>query len=181
MDRFLKISDKDRLASFVKAETDIGLSEDIIEKDFWVCWILKELFLMEEIKDHLTFKGGTSLSKIYKVISRFSEDIDVSVERANLGFKDETEPSNISGKKAKSLIADLGEACKEFVQKDLYHKLHKVLEEKIRISAWKLEIDYDDNDGQTLLFTYPNSRLKHQVILSPWLELKWVPDLITGQ
>ena len=69
MDRFLKISDKDKRASFVKAEIDIGLSEDIIEKDFWVCWILKELFLLEEIKNHLTFKGGTSLSKIYKVIS----------------------------------------------------------------------------------------------------------------
>lgn len=172
MDRFLKVSDKDKLASFVKAETEVRLSEDIIEKDFWVCWILKELFLLEEIKDHLTFKGGTSLSKIYKVISRFSEDIDVSVERAYLGFKDDTEPANVSGKKAKSLIADLGEACKEFVQKDLYYKLHKVIEEKIGIVGWKLEIDYDDNDGQTLLFTYPKFTSKTSNYIKPMVRIE---------
>jgi predicted nucleotidyltransferase component of viral defense system len=72
MDRFLKLSKQNRIDTFSKAEFDIGLSEDIIEKDFWVCWTLKELFLLEVIKDHLTFKGGTSLSKIYKVIDRFS-------------------------------------------------------------------------------------------------------------
>jgi predicted nucleotidyltransferase component of viral defense system len=57
MDRFLKLSNEDRIDTFSKAEVDIGLSEDIIEKDFWVCWTLKELFTLNEIKDNLTFKG----------------------------------------------------------------------------------------------------------------------------
>lgn len=172
MDKFLKISEKDKIAAFVKAETEKGLSEDIIEKDFWVCWILKELFLLDSIKDHLTFKGGTSLSKIYKVIERFSEDIDVSVERAYLGFKDEKEPANVSGKKAKVLIADLGEACKNFVQKDLYYKLHKAIEEKIERSRWKLEIDPDDNDGQTILFTYPKITSKVSSYIKPVVRIE---------
>lgn len=61
MDRFLKLSEQDRIDTFSKAEVDIGLSEDIIEKDFWVCWTQKELFSLDEIKDNLTFKGETSL------------------------------------------------------------------------------------------------------------------------
>jgi predicted nucleotidyltransferase component of viral defense system len=45
----------------------------IVEKDFWVCWTLKELFRLPAIGEHLIFKGGTSLSKVFKVIERFAE------------------------------------------------------------------------------------------------------------
>ena len=48
-----------------------------IEKDFWVCWTLKKLFNLPEWGSHLTFKGGTSLSKGWALIERFSEDIDI--------------------------------------------------------------------------------------------------------
>jgi predicted nucleotidyltransferase component of viral defense system len=88
MDRFIQIKNKEKEIAYRRASEETGLSEGIIEKDFWVCWTLKELFSIDEIKDNLTFKGGTSLSKIYKVIDRFSEDIDVSVERAYLVLKD---------------------------------------------------------------------------------------------
>jgi len=155
MDRFLKLSKEDRIDTFSKAEVEIGLSEDIIEKDFWVCWILKELFSIDDIKDNLTFKGGTSLSKIYKVIDRFSEDIDVSVERAYLGFKYEKDPANVGTKQAKKLIEELGEACQKFVRGDLFNQLEKIIKSKLGHKGWKLEIDEDDNDGQTILFSYP--------------------------
>jgi predicted nucleotidyltransferase component of viral defense system len=64
----------------------------LIEKDFWVCWILKILFSLPESGDHLTFKGGTSLSKCYDVIRRFSEDVDVSIERTFLSSDASIEP-----------------------------------------------------------------------------------------
>ena len=48
----------------------------MIEKDFWVCWTLSRLFSSPELKKSLRFKGGTSLSKVYGVIDRFSEDLD---------------------------------------------------------------------------------------------------------
>ncbi|NBS51486.1 MAG: nucleotidyl transferase AbiEii/AbiGii toxin family protein, partial [Spartobacteria bacterium] len=51
---------------------------EMIEKDFWVCWALRHLFELPEAKDHFIFKGGTSLSKVWRVIQRFSEDIDIS-------------------------------------------------------------------------------------------------------
>ena len=73
---------KDREALFLKTAELRGLVPTIIEKDFWVCWVLSRLFREEEHDElqNLCFKGGTTLSKIYNVIKRFSEDIDVRIE-----------------------------------------------------------------------------------------------------
>lgn len=172
MDRFIKLTDENKIATFSKAETDLGLSEDIIEKDFWVCWILKELFQLNEIKDNLTFKGGTSLSKVYKVIDRFSEDIDVSVERSFLGFKDDKDPANVGPKQAKRLIEDLGVECQKFVRGDLYNQLEIIIKSKLGSSGWKLEIDEDDNDGQTILFTYPKLTTKASEYIRPVVKIE---------
>lgn len=166
MDRFLQIKDTDKSIAYRKASEVTGLSEGILEKDFWVCWTLKELFNLDEIKDNLTFKGGTSLSKIYKVIDRFSEDIDVSVERAYLGFKDDKDPANVGAKQGKKLIDELGIACQKFVQGNLLNKLEEVIKSKIGPAGWKLEIDKEDNDGQTILFTYPKLTAKASTYIS---------------
>jgi predicted nucleotidyltransferase component of viral defense system len=53
-----------------------------MEKDFWVCWTLKRLLENSDLAQHITFKGGTSLSKAYHLIERFSEDIDLTIGRA---------------------------------------------------------------------------------------------------
>jgi len=172
MDRFIKFSGKDRLFAFRKAEEVTGLSEAIIEKDFWVCWILKELFQLDGIKDNLTFKGGTSLSKVYKVIDRFSEDIDISVERAFLGFKDDRDPANVGPKQAKRLIEDLGVECQKFVRGDLYNQLESIIKSKLGSSGWMLEIDEDDNDGQTILFTYPKLTTKASEYIRPVVKIE---------
>ncbi len=65
---------------------DYPITHDlIIEKDYWVVWVLERLFSLEKLKHYFTFKGGTSLSKIYGLIDRFSEDIDLSIEREFFG------------------------------------------------------------------------------------------------
>jgi hypothetical protein len=71
------------------AAAESGLSELIIEKDFWVVWLLEQLFALSQTVGPFTFKGGTSLSKGFRAIQRFSEDIDISIGRATLGFPDE--------------------------------------------------------------------------------------------
>ncbi len=172
MDRFIKLSKQDKIDTFSKAEIDIGLSQGVIEKDFWVCWTLKELFALDGIKDHLTFKGGTSLSKVYKVIDRFSEDIDVSIERSFLGFKDEKDPANVGTKQAKKLIDELGEACQSFVRRELFNQLEKAIKKKLGVSGWKLEIDEDDNDGQTILFSYPKVTTKESGYIRPVVKIE---------
>jgi len=67
----------------------------MIEKDFWVCWTLKRLFTLPDPPAGLLFKGGTSLSKAFGVIERFSEDVDLSFDRAGLGFGDESDANLI--------------------------------------------------------------------------------------
>lgn len=172
MDRFLHIKNSDKEIAYRKAAEATGLSEGIIEKDFWVCWTLKELFSLDGIKDHLTFKGGTSLSKIYKVIDRFSEDIDVSVERAFLGFKDNKDPANVGSKQAKKLIDELGAACQVFVRGDLFNQLEEIIKSKLGTTGWKLEIDEEDNDGQTILFTYPKLTVKASEYIRPVVKIE---------
>ena len=64
----------------------MGLNDAIVEKDFWVCFTLDYLFHRCPWKDSITFKGGTSLSKAFNLISRFSEDIDLILDRRVLGY-----------------------------------------------------------------------------------------------
>ena len=92
MDKFVVLSDKDKRAYFEVAAADLNVMPQLIEKDFWVCWMLKILFSLPASGSHLTFKGGTSLSKCYDVIRRFSEDVDVSIERTFLSSEGAIEP-----------------------------------------------------------------------------------------
>lgn len=56
-------------------------SPGIVEKDFWVCWALYRLVDVLKFRPQLIFKGGTSLSKAYHAVERFSEDVDLSLSR----------------------------------------------------------------------------------------------------
>lgn len=75
---FLELSDDERRLYIAEAAARLGVSAVVIEKDFWVCWMLAVLF-RGELAGNLVFKGGTSLSKVFGAIDRFSEDIDLSL------------------------------------------------------------------------------------------------------
>lgn len=77
MNAFLQLPAERRRLAFQQVDEAMGLQAFSVEKDFWVCWTLRELFTLPGIGEHLTFKGGTSLSKAWKLIRRFSEDIDL--------------------------------------------------------------------------------------------------------
>ena len=57
----------------------MGITPSVVEKDFWVTWALGKIFSAEQLTEILTFKGGTSLSKVFGLIERFSEDIDIVI------------------------------------------------------------------------------------------------------
>lgn len=78
-DNFLEMSIKDRYDALEQGRELTGRPAHLLEKDVWVVWALKALFDSPGLTD-LTFKGGTSLSKAYKVINRFSEDIDLTYD-----------------------------------------------------------------------------------------------------
>src|SRR5215831_14834946 len=76
---FLTLSREDRLEALGVAATESGRPVHLLEKDIWVVWAIDALF-SSDFGRHLVFKGGTSLSKAYDVIGRFSEDVDVTYD-----------------------------------------------------------------------------------------------------
>ena len=81
-----RLPDSDRGELFRNTADKMGLNDAIVEKDFWVCFTLDHLFHRCPWKDAITFKGGTSLSKAFNLISRFSEDIDLILDWRVLGY-----------------------------------------------------------------------------------------------
>ena len=75
-----------------QGQEQLNLPAASLEKDYWVCWILRELFDIPEWGQSITFKGGTSLSKCWNLINRFSEDIDIVIEKSFLGFGGKNSP-----------------------------------------------------------------------------------------
>ena len=91
-----------------------GMPSFIVEKDFWVCWLLGRIFATPRLGADCVFKGGTSLSKVFGAIDRFSEDIDLGLSPASLGWKEadlDDAPSPAQRqKRVKQLEADCADA-----------------------------------------------------------------------
>jgi hypothetical protein len=136
MDKVALLDASDRAALFGETGAARGVANTIVEKDFWVCWTLKRLFeLQNEDTPTLIFKGGTSLSKAFGAIRRFSEDIDLSFDRADLGYTGDRDPekNGISRKQAAKLIDDLvGD-----VEKHIADKLMPSLRHGDRKAPWR--------------------------------------------
>lgn len=80
MDRFAELPVDERRLYFEQAAARLGMAPAIVEKDFWVYWVLRKIFSSDLLKHHFVFKGGTSLSKVYRLIERFSEDVDLILD-----------------------------------------------------------------------------------------------------
>jgi len=160
MDEFARRPAGDRRAFIEEAASRRELTPVIIEKDFWVCWTLRRLTTTPEIKDHVTFKGGTSLSKAYGIIQRFSEDIDLTIRR-DAPLIDKVAPPmepGISGKERERRTKALKAAAQAYVETVAMPALTKAIEAALGTAeGWSVELDPDDKDEQTLLFNYPRT------------------------
>ena len=154
MDTVLQLSQTQRVQLFEQTAQLTGMVAVIVEKDFWVCWTLKELFRLPTIGEHLIFKGGTSLSKVFKIIERFSEDIDVSIDRGFLGFGGTNDPeAGASNKEKQRRIEALKAACQRKIADELLPAFRVAIKSKVRHDEkWSLRSDDDDPDKQTSLF-----------------------------
>lgn len=159
MDDVARLAPGDRADLFRAVAGRRRLTAAIIEKDFWVCWTLKRVFTLPDPPAGLLFKGGTSLSKVFQVIDRFSEDVDLSFDRAELGFADENDPQQAPTRKARQRgVKALVDACRQVTQEQFLPQLKQAFTEAlagISDQTWNLELDEDDPDGATLLFAYP--------------------------
>jgi len=85
MERVATWPEAERRELFQEAAARLGMTPAVVEKDFWVCWALGRIFEDPDLRPRLLFKGGTSLSKAYQVIDRFSEDIDLILDAGEVG------------------------------------------------------------------------------------------------
>jgi len=160
MDEFARRPADDRRAFTEEAASRRDLTPLIVGKDFWVCWTLRRLTTTPELKDHVTFKGGTSLSKAYGIIQRFSEDIDLTIRRAAPLIADVPPPmeDGISGKERERRTKALKAAAQAYVETIAMPALISAVEAALgTVDGWSVELDPDDNDRQTLLFNYPRT------------------------
>jgi predicted nucleotidyltransferase component of viral defense system len=80
MDKVAALKPEQRSQLFQETASQRGMSAAVVEKDFWVCWVLKQIFTDPQLQTRMVFKGGTSLSKVFGLIERFSEDVDLILD-----------------------------------------------------------------------------------------------------
>lgn len=132
--KFIDLSTEDRVDILNRVSSELNIRQrEVIEKDWWVTAVLRAMFSLP-YANHLSFKGGTSLSKCWHLIDRFSEDIDIAIDREYLGF---------SGTLSKTQISDkLRRAACSFVRETMQHDLAAQLYQN-GISKEKFKVNVD--------------------------------------
>jgi hypothetical protein len=173
MDNFAKLDATERRPFFEETASRRGSTATAMEKDFWVSWTLQHLFLLKDIPE-LRFKGGTSLSKVFRLIDRFSEDIDISIDRVALGFCGERDLATptLSTTKRKALDQELREAITKEVQSNILPKLHARFERVLGKQTWTLAPSKEANEEMTLNFHYPPA-FNYKDYLRPQIKIEF--------
>jgi len=160
MDKIACLSPTDRSDLFRAVADQKGVTVQIIEKDFWVCWVLLQLSSIDSLPAEIFFKGGTSLSKVFHVIERMSEDIDLVIDRKALGFVDDRDPmqKGLSGKALERLIEALKVEAVDFVNGPLLESLQDRFVNVLGDSDdWLLRADVENPDNANIFFSYPTT------------------------
>jgi hypothetical protein len=152
---FLSLSEDERRLYIDQAAVRRNVSPVVLEKDFWVCWLLGILF-ESEFRESLVFKGGTSLSKVFGVIDRFSEDIDLSLSPAYLGLPLPGTSRNQADKWMTGAEAACGAAVRDQIRPTLESAAESVLGISKRSSWFEFQTDLHTS-SPVLLFHYPST------------------------
>lgn len=151
-------SEQLKLYKFVNEKTGIPLA--IVEKDFWVCWMLGHIFATPSLGDHCVFKGGTSLSKVFAAIDRFSEDIDLGLTPTSLGWSeadlDDAPSVSQRRKRMEKMMADCAESVRTQFQPELEAAICTVLGAPPSGPAWLAYTDDVAAHSPVLRFHYPS-------------------------
>jgi predicted nucleotidyltransferase component of viral defense system len=157
----LECSSKERQQAFEEATARSATIKNpiIIEKDFWVCWTLNQIFTNPELSTQVIFKGGTSLSKCYNMIERFSEDIDLTLCKKYIGIDEGNDPAKEATRKQRDKRLDeLSVKVKEKIAREVKGLLRAEFKASLlgyfKDSEWQLDID--KHDDQSLIFHYPS-------------------------
>ena len=180
MKKIILLSDKEKEDLFKATALKIGIRPEAVEKDFWVCYMIDHLFHDCEYKDAFVFKGGTSLSKSYHLISRFSEDIDLILDWRKI-TNDQSDPwAERSKSKQDQYNKQINAEAAKFYATELTPALNNELYQKL---GMKDLISVDVKDEMVINFSYP--RLFEDDYLRPVVRLEigplaeWTPSHTT--
>jgi len=172
MDSVAVLPAADRRALFEQTAAQLGFNIVNVEKDFWVCWLLKQLFSIEDLNGWLVFKGGTSLSKCYNLIQRFSEDIDLAVDFERLGYTGDKDPrrSDLSHGKRRVLLDEMMTECQKYIAGTFLGILNSRVSSILGTSGWSLQVSA--NDPNAVEFTYPGVMSSRLDYIAPHVTLE---------
>lgn len=179
MDKIAAGSATDRRDLFGESASRLGMNPAIVEKDFWVCWILKHLFAEPSLKQQIVFKGGTSLSKVFHLIERFSEDIDLILDWRLLGYgvAEGNDPYQPIGSKTKQsrYNQEMNAKAVEYIRGTLLVQLNNIFS-----SIGELRASIDESDPHTVNVRFPAafsaSYIRPEVRLEIGPLASWVPS-----
>jgi len=154
MIQWLALTDAQRRTSLEQAQINSGIIPKAIEKDWWVTLVLKALFELP-YANHFIFKGGTSLSKGWRLISRLSEDIDIALSPEAFGKEYKPSPSHSYVKKIKkegSIFTATN--IKQLLEEKLNG--YNLYGKAIQVYAETIQPDFPDKDPQAIFVSYPS-------------------------
>ena len=159
MSSFAQLPVAERVAFVQETAARINLLPVIVEKDFWVCWALRQIFQSSPVGANIVFKGGTSLSTVFNAIQRFSEDIDLSVAPALLGWQESELDNASSPSQRRKRVEKLETACAAKVKGDFLRGLENsaetVLGKKPNATWMRYQLD-PETKSPVLYFDYPS-------------------------
>ncbi len=146
LEKIATSKETERKAIFTEAAAVKKINAAMIEKDFWVCWTLNRLFSDDELQKILCFKGGTSLSKVFGIIERFSEDIDLILDWTTIsGGKEIIQPSKNKQNKRNE---EINLEAQKYIASALKNKVESLVGDICTVNV-------DEADPHSLQITYP--------------------------
>jgi len=152
MNQFVELNLDDQKLIIVNTANKKGILNSIVEKDFWVCFVLDYLFSSFKYKDYISFKGGTSLSKVYNLINRFSEDIDLTLDWTLLNYTVDEPYNSRSNRQQDILNKEINSRTGDLLKQEW---LSIIKTDFSKLLGDKFDLYIDQSDTQTICFRYP--------------------------
>ena len=170
MERVARLPARERSELFSESAAQKGTTPAVVEKDFWVTWVLYRIFREPVLARLLIFKGGTSLSKAYHLIERFSEDIDLVLDRRILSGEDPL--CERSRTKQFRLNSALNEQAKQYIGGELLRLVEAALD-----GVCDGRVDTDDLHVIAINYpaAFPDDYLRPEVLLEIGPLASWLP------
>jgi hypothetical protein len=172
-----KLKDKERELIFRNTANKMKVNEAIIEKDFWVVLVLDYLFSKSKFKKTFTFKGGTSLSKGYSLIRRFSEDIDMILDWTVFSIPENEPYEDRSNTQQNRYNQEINKKAATFIKNTLLDEIKSGLSDLL---GFDVDMECDKTEENIIVFKYPRLYSNDSILNTIRLEFgplaAWTPS-----